>query len=159
MISTPGARLLKVLIGTAIMAMGLLFTALLWRSYQLAEETRRWTPVPALVINSEMISERATPHSPMSYRADIRYRYTLDGKTHTGTRVKRVDGPSSSPGKANDRLESYPLGKSITCFADPAKPDFAILEHATRAGLYSLWFPLLFVAGGAGIVVSALRRR
>ena len=30
-----------------------------------------------------------------------------------------------------------------------------MLEHGSRAGLFTIWFPLLFVAGGAGMVRTA----
>jgi len=159
MTSTKGARALKMLIGLPLILGGVVFTWLLWRSYQLAEETRRWTPVPALIVTSQLITDRVTPNSPISYRADIHYRYTLEGKTYTGHRVKRVEGNSSTLEKPQAQLADYPVGKSATCYVDPAHPDHAVLEHATRAGLYSLWFPLLFVAGGTGIIWSAFRAK
>jgi len=33
-----------------------------------------------------------------------------------------------------------------------------VLQHGSRAALYSIWFPLLFVLGGFGMLRGALRR-
>jgi hypothetical protein len=157
MTSTRGATLLKVIMGLTLIVMGSVATLYLWGSWKRAEETRTWKPVEAIVIASQVLTDRPSPHSPLKFTADVHYRYTVDGKTHTSTRIKRVDGPSSHKNKTEEVVARYPLGKPVTCYVNPAQPDFAILEHDSRAALYSIWFPLLFVAGGAGMVVSALR--
>lgn len=155
---TTGSRLLKACLGFALILMGAVAAGVLWHSYQRAEETRHWTPVEALVISSQVLTERVTPHSPVKFRADVRYRYTFNGRTFTGSRIRRVDGPTSAKENAESLVATHRAGLVETCFVNPSQPDFAILEHSTRAALYSIWFPLLFVAGGAGMVVSALRR-
>ena len=83
----------------------------------------------------------------------------MGGVAHTGTHVRRVEGGSSHKEAAQEKLEAYPEGKAVTCYVNPEDPAFAILEHSTRAALYSLWFPLLFVVGGAGMILSALRTK
>ncbi len=159
MTSTAGAKFIKVTMGLILVMAGSLFVRELWHSYQRAEETRSWTAVEAVIISSALITDRPTPHSPLYYRADLRYRYTLQGKTQEGSRIRRVEGPSSSRDKANDQLKRYPAGKVVTCYVNPVQVDFAILEHSTKAALYSIWFPALFVVGGMGIIWSTLRPR
>lgn len=44
-------------------------------------------------------------------------------------------------------------------FVNPTEPNFAVLKPDTKAAGYSIWFPLLFVVGGLGIVVRAIVRR
>lgn len=157
MTSNATSRVFKALLGIALIVMGAGGTFWLWQSWQRAEETRKWTPVEAVVMSSQVLTDRPTPHSPLKFTADVRYRYTIAGKTFTGTRIKRVDGPSSHKENAEAVVAAHRAGSTVTCYANPAQPDFAILEHGSRAALYSIWFPLLFVAGGAGMVVSALR--
>lgn len=153
-----GSRILFACLGLSLILMGAGGTIWLWRSYQHAVETRSWLPVEALIVSSEVLTDRATPHSPLRYTTALRYRYTMDGRTHNSSRIKRVDGPSSHKGKAEALAETYRAGRTVTCYVNPAMPDFAILEHASRAALYSIWFPLLFVAGGGGMLISAVRR-
>jgi len=156
---TSGARLLKALMGLAIALSGLLFTGLLWWSYERAQQTRHWPKAEAVIILSQVISERPSPGSPqMSHRVEVRYNYEYQGSRYTGTRVKRVEGPSNNRDKMDEIVASYPPGKMVTCYINPEQPGFAILEHATKAGLYSIWFPLLFVVGGGGMIISALRK-
>ncbi len=156
-VSSNSARLLKTALGLLLVVPGLAFTVLLWNSYQRAEETRRWTPTPCLITFSELLTEHVTPNSPITYRAGIRYRYTVGGNVHESSRIQRVDGSSSDRSKVEILTRKYPAGRDATCFVNPAQPDFAVLEHATRAALYSIWFPLLFFAGGAGMIFSAWR--
>jgi hypothetical protein len=159
MTSTTGARTLKICMGLALIIMGAIATGVLWVSYKRAEETRHWKPVPAVITVSLLLTERPTRNSPLAYRPEIHYRYTIDGKTHIATRVRRVEGRSSHKKGAEARLEEYPVGKEVTAWVNPAEHDFAILEHSTRAALYSIWFPCLFVVGGLGMVISALRKK
>lgn len=155
---TPSARLLQTALGLAFIIPGAAFTVFLWISYVRAQETRQWMPTPCLVLSSRVISEHPSPHSPIVHRASIRYRYVFDGVSRTGDHILRVDGPSSEKEKAELLCAKYPAGRETECFVNPRHPDSAVLEHATKAGLYTIWFPLLFVAGGAGMVWSAWRR-
>ena len=159
MTSTSGARTLKILLGAALIVMGAIAAGVLWRSYQRAEETRHWTPTPAIVTTSLLLTERPTPHSPLAYRGEVHYHYTVAGTPYTGDHVRRVEGRSSDRGKAVAIVEKYPVGSEVTCYVNPADPKLAILEHSTRAALYSLWFPGLFMIGGAGMILSALRAK
>lgn len=158
MTSKRGARVLKAMLGLAFMLMGSMFTFVLWTSWQRSEETRSWTPVEALVVSSQVLTDRPTPHSPLKFTADVHYRYTFSGKTFTSTRIKRVDGPSSHKEKAEAVVKEHGPGSIVTCYVNPEHPDFAILEQGSRAALYSIWFPLLFVVGGVGMLWSAIRR-
>ena len=152
------ARLLKAALGFGLIIPGAAFTIFLWVSYVRARETRRWTPTPCLILSSRVLSEHPSLHSPLAHRPSVRYRYAFDGITRTGDHIRRVDGPSSEKEKAELLCAKYPPGRETECFVNPEQPDFAVLEHTTKAGLYTIWFPLLFVAGGSGMVWSAWRR-
>jgi hypothetical protein len=154
----PSARLLRTLLGLGLLVPGAAFTVLLWISYVRAEETRHWTPTPCLILSSRVLSEHPSPNSPIAHRASVRYRYAFAGATHSGDHIRRVDGPTSEKEKAASLCAKYPAGTETQCFVNPQQPDFAVLEHATKAGLYTIWFPLLFVAGGAGMILAAWRR-
>ena len=154
------ARFLKTALGLGLIIPGAAFTILLWVSYVRAQETRQWAATPSLILSSRVISEHPSPSSPISHRASIRYRYIWNSVTIEGNHIHRegADGPTSDRAKAEAVCAKYPPFREVTCFVNPAKPDSAVLEHATKAGLYTIWFPLLFVAGGAGMVWSAWRR-
>ncbi|WP_009959258.1 DUF3592 domain-containing protein [Verrucomicrobium spinosum] len=158
MTDTKGDRAIKAAMGLFLAVMGAIATWVLWHAYQRAEETRHWQPVEAVVIMSQLITNRPSPHSPLGYRAEIHYRYTVGEKTYTGTKVERVEGASNKQDKPMAKVRQFPVGHVITCYVNPDHPETAILQHASRAALYSLWFPLLFVVGGFGMMVSAFLR-
>ncbi|HCN78741.1 MAG TPA: hypothetical protein DIT13_16295 [Verrucomicrobiales bacterium] len=157
--STLAGRVWLACMGLFIAAAGLLFTCVLWTSWQRAEETRRWTPLPCRIVSARVVSEKPTPNSNPAHKAEIRYEYTFQGKPRTGTRIKRVDAASQHEERARQKLEAWPVGTEAACFVNPAAPDEAVLAHDTRAALYSIWFPLLFVFGGFGMAWNALRPR
>jgi hypothetical protein len=157
MTSSKGSCLIKVLLGLSLVLMGCGGTGWLWYTYQKAEETRHWQSVEAVVISSQMLTDRPTPHSPLYYRAEVHYRYTVDDKTYTGTRLG-ADGPSNKTDRALENVKNFAVGKTVTCYVDPADHTKAILKHAPDYGIYSIWFPLLFVVGGFGMIVSAFFR-
>ena len=152
-------RLWLASIGLVLAAGGLLFTWVLWTAWQRAEETRRWLPAPCRILSARVSSERPTPNSNPAYRAEIRYRYQHQGQAYTGSRIKRVDAASQHEDRVRQKLEAYPVGRDSTCYVNPAQPAEAVLQHDTRAPLYSIWFPILFVVGGLGMAWNALRRR
>lgn len=143
--------------GLALALAGALFTGLLWTSYQRAAATRGWTETPCTILSSQVLSERATPNSPTRFRVVVKYAYTFDGQSHESTRIRRADGTTGDEAKAHLTREKYSAGSKSTCWVNPADPTFAILQHDTRAALYTLWFPLLFFFGGLKMAWSALR--
>ena len=138
---------------------GMTFTWVLWRAYSRAEETRAWIATPCTITTSTIRSERPSPNSNIAHRIDVRYLYQFNGQNHTGTRIKRVDGATTHDERAQATLTTYPIGLQTVCYVNPSDPTIAILKHGTRAALYSIWFPLLFVVGGLGIAWAAIRRK
>lgn len=149
-------RLWLTAMGLFLMLAGLTFTWVLWHAWQRAEETRRWTETPCRILTSRVVSERPTPHSPIAYRAEVKYHYQFHGANYTGSNIRRVDGVTQHEERAREIQERYVPGAETLCHVNPARPSQAVLQHDTRAALYSIWFPLLFVAGGAGMAWRAL---
>lgn len=166
--TTRGARILKACIGLFLMAAGLSVTALLFIPYRRAMETRQWTETPCVVTDSRMeqAEEAGNPNPP--WRVYLDYRYTFAGREYTGHRWKRVsfydaadhDVARKTPHRAEAQklVDQYPPDLRTVCFVNPAAPADAVLEHQAKAAIYTLWWPMLFAVGGAGIAWSALRR-
>ena len=95
----------------------------------------------------------------MKYRVIVRYEYAVQGKTFVSERIKRSEGAKGDRDDAESLREEFTPSQTITCFVNPADLTFAILRHDTRAPLYTIWFPLLFVVGGLRMAWGALRRR
>lgn len=154
----PGSPWL-VFLGLCLAFAGGVFTCVLWQAWQRAEATRQWIATPAKVLSSQVHPEQASPNSPMKYRVLVRYEYAAQGTTFISERIKRSEGAKGDRDDAESLREEFTPNQTITCYVNPTDPSFAILRHDTRAPLYTMWFPLLFVVGGLRMAWGALRRR
>jgi hypothetical protein len=162
------ARLFKLGIGLTLVITGLAVTALLFIPYYRAKETRGWTETPCVITVSEQKEDHSGDLSKTTHRVFISYRYSFDGQELTSSRVQRrtfageddeqLSYKTPHASKADDLVAKYPVGLATKCRVNPADPVDAVLEHQTEAAIYTLWWPLLFAVGGAGIAWSALRR-
>ncbi len=145
-----------VVFGLLIAVIGGYFVFALYMGGQRAKKTRSWVETPCLIVKSVVEERRPTPNSPMQYLAVVEYEYTLGGITRKGRRIKRVEGPTSHRKRAEQKLADFPAGGSAICWVNPDAPQEVILRHDSMAPLYTIWFPGIFVVGGAGIAARAL---
>ena len=154
---TRGASLYLALIGLMLAGMGGVFTVLLWKGYQDAAMTRGWPEVPAVVLESATEERRFGPGTPTEFTHKLLYEYQVDGRSYMGERTRlRENGWYKKPGKAQALSLEYAAGQQVTAFVDPEDPERAVLEHETKAPLYSIWFPIVFLLGGLVVVVRAV---
>lgn len=146
-----------IFLGLAVAAIGGLFTILMWSSFQRAIDQRSWPKVDAIVLSSEVGEFQHDEFSPMEYRLEILYGYEWEGVTMTGEMLtERGNATSKDRRKISKQAELFPAGEKVTAYVNPTDPTLAILKPDSKAAGYSIWFPLLFVVGGLGIVVKAL---
>ena len=152
-------RIWTAIMGLGIAFVGWVFVQYLWGSYERAAVMNDWVETPCLVeathIDDTELNQRGVP----KYILTITYRYTFDGKERTSDRYKRLPTESSDPRKVKAKEKKYPVGEESVCYVNPEDPDFAVLRKDSKAGLYSIWFPCLFIVGGAGMILTAIFRR
>lgn len=155
---TLGGRLFLMALGLILAVVGALFVWLMARSFVRAREMRTWPEVPCVILTSEVEERRHDPDSPAEFRQDLSFGYEWKGGRHTGDHLTLRGNPwSSQRAEMEQRGSEFPVGKMTTCRVDPAHPDFAVLKPDSLAPGYSIWFPALFVVGGLGIAIRALR--
>jgi Protein of unknown function (DUF3592) len=149
----------------AVMALTLItagsfFAWRMWLSYQKTAVSRSWIPLPCHIDSSRIISERQTPHSTLTHRVEILYSYDLASQHYVSSRIRHVEAaPTAHLDKVQPLQQEYPPGTTQTCYVNPAAPHEAVLQRGSRAALFSIWFPLLFVVGGGGMLIGALHTR
>ena len=144
-------------IGLMLALVGGIFVWLLLRSYGNANDTRKWSEVPCLIIRSE-VTERVAENISPEFRWEVAYKYQYKEEDFIGSKLgPRGQKWSREKAKAEVWLEEYPMDSKQVCFVNPEEPEVAILEHDTKAAGYTVWFPGLFVLGGVGIMVGAVR--
>ena len=151
-------NLYLIFIGLLLCLAGGSFAWLMWRSYERAAGQREWREATCSILQSGIEERQIGAEVRREFRFAVLYGYTFEDTAYTSERYSlRGSGWSGSQDKAKAVLEKYPVGTEVTCYVDPAQPDFAVLKLDSKAPGYSLWFPLLFVVGGLGIMVGAVR--
>ena len=141
----------RVLLGAASVT----FTLLLWHAYERASEAYRWTETPCFIIRSTVESNQETLGDAPEYIPAITYTYIVEENSYESKNVRRVAGQKFKEKQgAQEIVSKYPQGQGAICYVNPDDPKSAILMRETRAPLYSIWFPLLFVVGGLGMVIN-----
>jgi hypothetical protein len=153
-----GSTVFLVMLGLVIASVGGLFTALMGMSYMRAVDQRAWQKVQGVVLSSEIEEYKHDDYSPMEYRMKILYGYEWKGERKTGDRYGFRGNPKyNKQNKIAALVESYPVGKKIRVYVNPADASFTMLKPDSKAAGYSIWFPMLFVVGGLGIAFRAVR--
>lgn len=146
------------LTGLSLILIGSLFIALMTRSFLRASAMRDWPRVECVILESRIEERQHDPLSPTEYRPHLLYGYEWKGKRLTSNAYSLRGGKwSSQIQRAESVLEGYPAGSRRNCLVNPDNPMQAVLKPDSMAPLYSIWFPALFVVGGAGILVRAWR--
>lgn len=152
-----GSRVLLAGLGFLLLLMGGGFCGVLWNGFQKANRTRSWTQAKATVVSAWIEQPRWSRAGDPRYVLQIRYRYEIGGKTWVSRQVTQRDAATRYRERKEKSLRKYRPGSEHICFVNPANPSEAVLKHDTRAPGYTLWFPGLFVVGGAGMMVAAWR--
>jgi len=142
-----GGRLWKIAMGALLMVVGSVFVSYLWGAYQRAALMDSWVETPCTILSTSMDDTGRNQKGMPKYTLFVSYEYEFEGKKFEGGRFKRLPSEASDP------------RSQTVCHVDPKSPNEAVLKKDTKAALYSIWFPCLFVIGGAGMILSALFRK
>lgn len=142
--------------GLSIAAAGFFFLWFLWKNFDVAQEMNHWVETPCEILAVTVDDSQINQHFETKYEFQVSYRYEFDGETRLGEQVKSKPVVGGIPKKMEKWQRRFQAGQSAVCYVDPDNPDEAVLVRDTKASIYSLWFPALFVVGGLGIALSGL---
>jgi hypothetical protein len=154
-----GGRVWKIVMGLLLIGAGWTFVSYLWGAYQRAAQMDGWAEVPCRIESVEVDDSELNQRGMPKYVLRIAYRYQWNGHDYLGNRLKRLPTEASDPRKLKPHLDRYPVGAEAVCHLDPDAPELVVLKKDSKAALYTLWFPCLFVVGGGGMIYSALFRK
>jgi len=147
-----------VALSLALVAAGSFFCWWLWASWAKAREMDPWVAVEGTILSSDVRVYQFSEISRPAFFPAIRYRYEFGGSSHVGERIRRIPVRSAHRDKAERWVARYPSGRRVQIYVNPEKPSEAVLKRDSQAALYAIWFPALFVVGGAGMAVAAVRK-
>jgi hypothetical protein len=147
--------------GGFVALIGTGFCIWLFTAYLRVLETYDWTETPCEITDARIEKSRFSKSSPVTYELKVEYRYRAGGMDRTSSKIRRRDGSKRKPSRdyVEEVAQEYAEGTAQVCYVNPKNPDEAVLEHDSKAVGYVIWFPGLFVVGGLGIMISALRRK
>ncbi len=153
-------RWFLVALGILLALIGSIFVWLLGRSFLRAWEMRSWPETSCVILASEILEQRHDEFSPIEFQQNLAYGYEWQGEAYTGSRITLRENPWTSKRELMEqRATEYPAGMVTSCRVNPASPEIAVLKMDSLAPGYSIWFPGLFVVGGLGISLRAIRKR
>ncbi|MFC7337021.1 DUF3592 domain-containing protein [Haloferula chungangensis] len=154
-----GARVYLTVIGLMLALAGGVFTWLMGRSYLRASSIDHWPVVPCVILESGMEQRQVDPGRPVEVSFQVLYSYEWDGQEYKSNRYRlRGSSWSSRETEVSMLMDKYPAGSVQDCHVNRADPGLAVLAGESKAPGYSLWFPVIFLVGGLGVVVGAWRR-
>lgn len=127
-----------------------------WRAWQ-AMASAGWPQVQATVEQSGIREERDSK-GQSRYLIDVRYRYQVDGRELSASRVYFGDTGFLLESEAREVLAPYPVGQVVSASYNPADPQSAVLEPGRPRNL-GLLFVLAGVFGVPGLVILLLAPR
>lgn len=152
-----GGKIFATLFFLVFLGMGLLFTGFLIREVVKSAQTRFWTATPCLILESGVTEESADRDNNSPYVATVQYRYDWQGRSFTSTQVSLQRPAFSDYAKATALANRFPSDSEAVCYVNPRQPDQAVLKHGGLWLALVVFFPLIFVAIGAGGIYFAWR--
>jgi len=114
-----------------------------------------WEETPA-TINASIVRSWSTDDG-ISYRADVLYEYTAEGREWISNRRSFFPMISSGYEDAKATVDRYPEGSATTCFVDTGDPTRSTLDRSFTAVYFIGLFPLVFLLAGVGLTAHARR--
>ncbi|HAT19616.1 MAG TPA: hypothetical protein DCS85_05625 [Verrucomicrobiales bacterium] len=147
-----------VFVGLLFCVAGGAFALLMWRSFDRASGQRAWAEIQCAILESRVDQRKIGSDVETEYSFAVTYGYSYDGKVFTSERYSLQGAPwSSSKERSQRRVDKFPGGATRSCYVNPEDPSSAVLKLDSKAPGYSLWFPLIFIVGGIGMMIGAVR--
>ncbi|MCB1211836.1 MAG: DUF3592 domain-containing protein, partial [Verrucomicrobiales bacterium] len=82
----------------------------------------------------------------------------VKGSDYTSDVVRLKKRAPGQKDVAEEIVLRFPPASKVPVYVDPADPTRAILQKGSKGALFAEILPLLILAGGAGMMFSALRQ-
>lgn len=114
---------------------GVLLTIWGWTILQNARASASWPTADGLITDSR-VSRSTDSDGGDSYSPEITYSYAVNNLGYVNNTIKFGENSYGSRSKAEKIAAGYPIGRNVTVYYDPEKPDRSVLEPGVTAGSY-----------------------
>jgi hypothetical protein len=124
-----------------------------------AKESLSWPSTEGEIAHSAVLYQTDTTtnaNGTASYKADISYRYKVNGTNYSSCRISLVDVASTS-GRAQSMVGRYPDKSTVRVYYNPSNFAEAVLEPGRAGGINVLYLVGgVFAAGGLFFLIMSL---
>jgi len=106
-----------------------------WNILQNARASAAWPTADGVVTRSQ-VSHSTDAEGGDSYQPQVTYKYSANNLSYENDTIKFGENSYSSRKKADEIAATYPIGKNVTVYYDPEKPDRSVLEPGVSGGSY-----------------------
>lgn len=155
----------NLILGVVFLAAGIGLS--IW-GHGMLEEARAsadWPTVSGTIVSSDVSVSKSTSGSGSKrktstvYEPSITYKYEVDGKPFTSSRVTTNDYSSSSSKRAYRIVKKYPEGSTAKVYYNPDEPYLSVLEPGTTFMSYlPFGAGLLFAVVGGLVLLGGIFR-
>jgi len=125
-----------------------------------ARESLSWPSTEGEIAHSAVLYQTrrtSTTEDSATYKADVSYRYKVNGADYSSSGIALLDLSSSSRGRAQNIVERYPDASSVQVYYNPSNFSDAILEPGSTVGINFLYLAGgLFAAAGLFFLIMSL---
>ena len=129
------------------------------RTAEKARQSESWPATEGEIAHSATLYQTnttATSNGVATYKADIAYRYKVDGANYSSSKVALLDLASNSA-RAQSIVQRYPDKAKVQVYYNPADPSEAILEPGSVGGINFLYFfGGIFATAGVFFLIMSL---
>ena len=148
------------LLSLVFVAIGAVILRYAMRTAEKARQSESWPSVEGEIAHSAILyntDTTTTNGSVATYKADIAYRYKVNGANYSSSKVAFLDLASSSTGRAQSIVERYPDKSKVDVYYNPADPSESILEPGSTGGINVLYLIAgIFATAGVFFLIMSL---
>lgn len=109
-----------------------------------------WQETPAVIAESQVLE--SSDSDSTTYKADVHFTYTFEGREYRSNRYNFLDAYSSGREGKEEIVAYYSPGLHTVCWVNPEDPSEAVLKRDFSLTYLIGLFPLLFLLVGVGIM-------
>lgn len=117
---------------------------------------RSWKEVPCKILTSGVQSK--SENGGTTFQIAITYSYVANGREYTGNRYNFFPVATCGYRGKAEVARQYAAGSQRQCLVNPDDPAQSVLTRQLGASVWIGLLPLLFVGGGALVMIHAVRQ-